>query len=879
MAHDKTNWPQTETDLLTLSRSELKEMFVQWAERLEEDFEATFPLLCTLLTGEEPAGMDYLAEIGIERIKEEALNLLVPYADQELVFDFLAEVLNRDDQIILRKSLLDNLTQTYTRNSIIPRLSAEQAQRVLACCLQSAQRGSPVYHEARRVIFYFEHPGVEEALIAALQQATDEEVKRSLYSAIRNLPTTGARTALVERLLVETNCHWGMANSLHEIFDQAVHQQALALIARTNSIMGANNYTATLAEHVKQGRPLVELVELILSWPAVAASELPGLKYVLLEGARAALLQHKPTIAKNAFLRAREITGPAVSVYHATRKNAWQDPFEQDLGLQKRMQELLDGTSEIQEQALYQKSEKARRQNKPLTRVSDQELGVMAGVDLQERLFRDAETKEIWFLDINGAFCYFDGYWVENPPFEPIINPDKQAFLADVTTTTRRLMFWANNGYEFQEFVQYQQRILSYRGINNGRWQTYGLIAPNETAASTIMQRLHLHMDKKRFVESTPWYLPGHGAVIRTYHTLEPDGHYSSKQTMLGIIGKRWLLKQQTFSNNAQAIQTYEEWELQKFKEGIHLTRIEWMKYYKSPEDMMLVEYLQKRLYSQETEIVWKQETEIIWQMEILEELQSYLQTYNLADLLPDLEITVGSGIAEEDLENIAAKIGDTIPEELLTFWQRFGHASWRLGEQGMRILSPTEMMQRHATFQQSVTDIIQQQFSPGERVFYRERFEHAAVVMETFQETPTMIWTTTATEKVFCHFELPMCASGLQFEENLTEILQTRFLTPLFQTMLDAAPDLRFLKYGRKRDPAAMRQRFELNGKTPAKFWEVIFDKANQTIATYSGKIGLEGAFSFRDFPTDQATEKAYLAAIAKKRQEGYLEVTPSTI
>ncbi|HET8841615.1 MAG TPA: hypothetical protein VFN35_09120, partial [Ktedonobacteraceae bacterium] len=256
--------------MMRLVSSEREPLFAQLTLRLEEDFETTFALLRTFLLAEEPSEKDFLAEMSSKDIKDEILHLLTPYAHQPRVFDFLMEILDRNDCVILRKEVLGKLFIGYSNNVVLPRINVEQARHLLERCIRDAHKGSAVHHEANRVIFYLKYPAVEERLIEALQNETEEEIKGNLYSAIRNTPTPRARAALVERLLHETSSYWRMANALHEIFDAAVHQQALALIEQIKSVRAANNYTATLVEHIEQGSPMVDLVDLVLSWSSVA---------------------------------------------------------------------------------------------------------------------------------------------------------------------------------------------------------------------------------------------------------------------------------------------------------------------------------------------------------------------------------------------------------------------------------------------------------------------------------------------------------------------------------------------------------------------------------------------------------------------------------
>ncbi|HET8846752.1 MAG TPA: WGR domain-containing protein, partial [Ktedonobacteraceae bacterium] len=209
--------------------------------------------------------------------------------------------------------------------------------------------------------------------------------------------------------------------------------------------------------------------------------------------------------------------------------------------------------------------------------------------------------------------------------------------------------------------------------------------------------------------------------------------------------------------------------------------------------------------------------------------------------------------------------------------WRQFGRASWHLGQQGMRVLGPAEMLQRRIVHYTFIEEALKHQTASGQQIGFQELLKQSAVLVETSDGVPITIWTTAPTVrdgKVFSHIHQQGVALALHFDASLIWMLRTRFLASLIQAIAEAAPDLHLVKYGLKRDPAVLRQRLLLNSGSSARFWEAILDKSNCSLAIRTGKVGTEGACSFKSFETSHALEKAYQEAIEKKRHEGYLEV-----
>ncbi|WP_067534184.1 SMI1/KNR4 family protein [Nocardia crassostreae] len=244
------------------------------------------PVLIELLEHTpEPGASDILGGMHIDDLKEAVCQALAPIAHEAPVFDELMRLAALPASGSTVEAMWNELFDSSDNDSAVPRLSSEQAERVVAAMIDSILTHPAIAarNAAGHQLYRFEHPGAQDFLIGALDdygqryadsqragspvlshgQTLDsqlEDVVANLYNAVGALKTATSRAVLIERLFTERRSIWRMGNAIGAIFSAEVHQEVMRLLRDRRDARAAAHYANALADHVKQRSPKVELL-------------------------------------------------------------------------------------------------------------------------------------------------------------------------------------------------------------------------------------------------------------------------------------------------------------------------------------------------------------------------------------------------------------------------------------------------------------------------------------------------------------------------------------------------------------------------------------------------------------------------------------------
>ncbi|MFF5210160.1 WGR domain-containing protein [Streptosporangium sp. NPDC000396] len=844
----------------------------------------------------EPDDADSMATYTAKQMKKEVLTALAPFAHEPEIFDELMRLAELPAGHTTIDSLWSQLFNPFSEETyVLPRLSDEQAVRV-ARAMIATQLTHPVIlarNTAGHQLYRFAHAGAEDFLIEALNEygrrfadsvekggkvfdrgETEDDLLKdlvaNLYSAVGNMGTPRSRTALIERLFTERREFWRMGNAIGGVFSAEVHREALAMVRERRDGMGAGCYAYALADFVKQGPPKVDLLQELAGWP-VPVEELSRrfFKYALMVGIEAALTAKAYDLVRAAHALASSIAEPPLQPDEHARARRWDNPLETE-ELAGQLEAVLSGAADDKRRRLVEKGVAARLQGTPRLKISDKKLGILAGTTVRRRLLHDRTTGEIWFLDVDGVARAFDGYEITGLPFEPraIGYGRMRAFLDGVTELSERALFWDRRAHEFVEVIRYGDRLTYVWGQNNCSLDGLGLSFPGVDAAANAFARVKSSVAAAGMTETSPWYVPGKGAILRTFRTPDPDGPNNSSDYRR--VFDRRINGGPRFATEAEAVAAQERWELEAQRDhDAGLTCLEWQDDRLRPEDMTVREWIRDRIRDDPSDAAWHARA--------LTEIVDYLRSHGYGDLIGSIEVEVGSGVSDDEIAAYEAERRHPIPEVLRAFWREIGHARWSVGGVGTRVLSPSQVLSRRPAARQLGEDFLRR-LAPAEADAARPLMSALDVLVETLDGSG--IFTVLADReaedgRVFTHADYD--PRSFWWEKSLSWMLATRFLDLFADAIEEAAPVVAQLNHGQRLNPDAQRRYFELReqGKTP-RFWELLYDETLGLVSTRSGKVGAAGAVRNRRY--DDPARAAHKAAklVAAKEKDGYREAVP---
>ncbi|MFF2445402.1 SMI1/KNR4 family protein, partial [Priestia megaterium] len=307
---------------------------------------------------------------------------------------------------------------------------------------------------------------------------------------------------------------------------------------------------------------------------------------------------------------------------------------------------------------------------KPRRKISDKSLGILAGVTVGRRILHDAVSGEVWFFDADGTVHAFDGYEITGLPFQvrPAGRGQMREFLTGATELSERALFWDRPADGFAEIVRYGDRITCRWGRNNSWYsgQSVGLAFPGTEAAAEAFARLSSSTAASGMAESSPWYVPGKGAVIRHFLTPPGDSGTGSGDSRMVFDG-RTERNGPRYATEAEAIAAHQQWELEAQRDrNASLYYLQWRDDDLRPEDMTVQQWISGRI----REDSW----DAVVQVRALTEIAGYLSAHGYGDLMNNIEVELGSGVDDDEIAAFEAQRRCPVPEDLRAFWREIGH-------------------------------------------------------------------------------------------------------------------------------------------------------------------------------------------------------------
>ncbi len=836
-------------------------------------------VLLAFLDGPEPPENDLSAKFGMKRGKEAAIAALAPWAHEAALFDRVMQLLERPAGSTTVELICSRLLNPLQKDTyLVPRLDATQAVR-LAKAMIAVELRHPQIHSrnaAGHQLFRFHHAGAESFLIDALDEYSTkyadvmgpggaqldrgktehdelEDVVANLYNAVRGLKTTRARTALLGRLATERRSFWRMGSAIKDTFDDELHAEAMTMLRMKRDARAAGCYAYALVDHVKTSAPLLELAREIVDWtPGDDATERSFFHYALAVGEKAALDAKDYDLVRRTHAAQAWIEEPALDPDDHAKGKSWKNPLDEP-SVVAVLQRVLSGEADTSKQKLAAEGEAARKAGKRNTRISDAQLGELAGAVVQHRLLHDPSTGEIWFRDADRKVYCFDGFGVATPPFEAqaIALGGMRDHLRGVEAIDERVLEWDARHAHYRELVRFGSRVVINWGVNNGSTERQLLLFPSVDAAAAAFAQLRAH-PPKGYVASDPYYVDGAGAVVRNYYVPLPDGGYNDKRQALS-------LEVDVLDRDA-AIASHLAKELAWLRDGnATVLSLEWSSNLRRPQDLTVKEWIAKRFRSDGKSPVWH--------LRALADLSIYFEAHAL--VCEGLDLQLGAPAKDEDIDAFEAHRTEPVPESLRTLWRTHGRASWKLGDRGLRLLGPREALARRPAAR-ALGEAYLAKLPPAEAVQASAAFDHLDVLVETLDGTPVTVIADLVRDdgRVFTHAGTD--PSDIWWEVSLSWMLATRLLGELSDALDERMPILARLYYGQRRNPDEQLVYLEKAGT----FWEITFDPAAAVVATRFGKIGAAGSTTVERVSLATApvlVEKK----VAEKKKDGYREVT----
>ncbi|MEV0343752.1 WGR domain-containing protein [Nocardia sp. NPDC050713] len=855
--------------------------------RVDAPDSALVPVLLRLLEHTpEPDASDIVAEMNNDELKKAVCLALAPVAHHPQVFDELLRLAALPAPASTVEALWEQLFRPSGEQYVLPRLSPEQAVRAAAAMIDTvlSHPGIGARNTAGHQLYRFQHAGAQDFLIAALDdygrryadsdpahsvllshgQTVDDQLETvvaNLYSAVRNLKTDTARTALIERLFTERRSIWRMGNALGEIFSAEVHRDVLRRLRDRRDHRAAAHYANAVTDHVKQRWPLVELLREISGWATPAdETEQRVFKYALAVGIVAAWEADEYDLVRTAYVSWTSIAVDAVEPDDLSRGRDWFDPLTSD-DMRAQLAEVLSGEADSARSALLDKGERARAAGRPLVRIGDDDLGTLAGTTVRRRLLTDRSTGEVWFLDSDGEIYAFDGFGIlGDNPFQtsPIGYHGMREFLGEAREQSERALLWTTSGNEFVELVRYLDRVVYRWGVNNGRFDTVGLIFPDPAAAGNAFTRMKTTCAAAKYTESDPWYLPGRAAIMRTFYRPDADS-----ERLVAFDRPR-------FAVDPELAAAHERRELELYRDGAALSTLEWVTWngYRVREELTVAEWVRARIRDDNQDPAWH--------VTALGEIAEYLVAQGFTTHSPgldELKVEVGPPAPAEEIDALEEALTAPLPASLRTLWERIGYAEWRIGRAGLRLLSPAEVRRERGPMRKLGAKYTVA-LRPDEQLHWDPVLSTLSALVVGLDGTIDTVFSDVSPSsdgRVFTNSDAHPAYSW--WEKSLSWILATSFLSLFADHLEQAAPETTMLFGGQRRGPGLTRRYFEAVGPNGTKFWEIVTDPGLDTVATRHGKEGSVGTVNTKRYGDPAKAAAKATKTIAAKEKSGYEE------
>lgn len=191
-----------------------------------------------------------------------------------------------------------------------------------------------------------------------------------------------------------------------------------------------------------------------------------------------------------------------------------------------------------------------------------------------------------------------------------------------------------------------------------------------------------------------------------------------------------------------------------------------------------------------------------------------------------------------------------------------------------MRILSPAEALSSLPQTR-AYGERLLERFKPGEVEEWRPVFASlTAISVSRDESVDTFMTNEPVHSEGRVYGQLGRHPSDIWWEQSLQWMFATSFLSRFAAAIEAAAPETALLYCDQRLSAGFTRRRFEADGKSGKKFWELYTDPELDVVATKHGKVGTAGSLSTKRFGDPAKAAAKAAKQIALKVKDGYREI-----
>jgi hypothetical protein len=548
---------------------------------------------------------------------------------------------------------------------------------------------SKLEHELGRAFFYLYHPGAVPALARAFEREHTKYFYKCLLDCTSYAGSDAARDLLIDQMWNPKAYVRDLVFALSQSVVRARDAQLLAELERRPSIHAAWVAVGPQVHWNHRPRAVLDIAERVLGWGSLPDADPRKLANIYDHAVDSALELHRYDLGLRC-LQALEALGEVVPL-DPTDPSSTKKRISGDKA--KLAARLASGELAAEAAALRAEIDQARAANAPV-RADDERIGRLAGCKVHARFHDDAQTGEVWFVDAEGEYGYYDGFDIAKLDWWRC-QPD-----AAYSGTCSALK-------DFAAGWRVEERALSihpgaYREITRSGHKLFVKVwrsdAPPISQTSFAMTCESVERAREIVASfartpfkgaklADPFYVTGKrdgGAVVRTVHG------YASEKRLLWKLGRevydseyKWQSTGLTMcATDEEATAAFDAIENTAMARGCFLWNLELEADLRPLSETPLASWIGDRLRDDNQPASWH-----------LAALADVREALALSGLGADLEIELAGPASEGDLAAYEATLPTPMPDELREMWRGHASAGWKLGKDGARVLSPSEVM------------------------------------------------------------------------------------------------------------------------------------------------------------------------------------------
>ena len=666
--------------------------------------------------------------------------------------------------------------------------AARLVEALLAVEVPGATVTAPIDpHALGRAFFYLQHPGAVSALATALQRPLSDTALDHVHDCLAHIASEPAQLLLLERIYVEHRLVRDLVFSLTRGAIQARHAELLTLLEQRPSVHAAWIALGAQVNWLHRPKAALEIVERVLAWSGAPDADPSKLAYIYGHGVLAALELHRYELGKRALAALEALPDPIAADPTDPKREPVLDAEARALA-----DALASGQLDAELASLREQSAAARSASQPIA-ADDDHLGRLGGCKVATRLHTNEITGEVWFLDAEGEPTYYDGYDVVPPPFSWLHPTADDASGTRSSELARFAAGWHVDGRTFcegdaglREVVRSGQRLLMriHKEDHTLTRQTFAFGFPSverATAAFAGIDRFPVEGTRR----ADPFYVSGKngGAVIREFEG-KPGVCFWRLGREVHIGTRRHDATAKVHDTEEEALAAFDALASELCERGEISWKIELDASKRPLTELPLIQWMEDRTRDEDHDVAWH-----------LEALPAIREALLLAELpLDAVDVALGSPAPEADLVAYERSLPNPLPEPMREMWRAHATASWRVGDESQRLLSPAEVLAQRAALRTRLGSLVQ-----GHAPKQPWPVEHLDVLVVDGDGNPILVFDTRQhTDDIYADAS-PEALRSPQWYESLAWMFGVGSLRDFVAALRRQFLELRKLKYGER--------------------------------------------------------------------------------